>query len=105
MIDGAAATWQFTPHACRHCGGRVMRSGILFMCATCEVRCEHRPDGICGCGILPGARPAGMAFGPFTCVPNPARGPSNPAAIGIRYGAEEPTPAAAAAARGGALTP
>jgi hypothetical protein len=78
--------WALTPHACRHCGGRVLQSGIHFMCATCESRCTHLPNGICGCGMLPGATPKGEQRGPFTCVANPSKGPSSPAAIVVRYG-------------------
>lgn len=86
MTDGAEG-WSLTAHACRHCGGRVLRSGVHFMCANCESRCSHQPSGVCGCGLFPGAKPKGSATGPFACIPNPARGPSSPAAIVIRYGA------------------
>lgn len=78
--------WNLTAHACRHCGGRVLQQGIFFMCATCETRCTHLPSGVCGCGMLPGARPKGSPEGPFTCVANPSKGPSSPAAIVVRYG-------------------
>ncbi len=80
-----AAGWSLTAHACRHCGGRVLNQGIHFMCATCETRCTYLPSGVCGCGMLPGAAPNGQA-GPFTCVANPAPGPSSPARIVVRYG-------------------
>ena len=84
-----AEGWTLTTHACRFCGGRVLQSGIWFMCATCEARCTHAPIGICGCGIMPAARPKGAPQGPFTCAPNPNRGPSSPAVYVVRYGAEE----------------
>lgn len=84
----SAEGWSLTAHACRHCGGRVLRSGIYYLCATCESRCSHNPSGICGCGMLPGAKPKNSPQGPFVCTPNPARGPSSPAAIVIRYGAD-----------------
>ena len=82
LADG----WALTAHACRHCGGRVMQAGVHFMCATCESRCAHNPSGICGCGMFPSARAKGSANGLFTCIANPTRGPSSPAAIVVRYG-------------------
>lgn len=80
--------WTLTAHACRHCGGRVLQSGIHFMCATCESRCSRNPAGICGCGMFPCVRPKGSAAGLFACIVNPSRGPSSPAAIVVRYGAD-----------------
>lgn len=87
-IDGGPAQgWSLTAHACRYCGGRILRSGIYFMCATCEARCSHASTGICGCGMTPDVRPKGSPQGPFVCTGNPTRGPSSPAAIVILHGA------------------
>ena len=80
------AEWTLTAHACRHCGGRVMQSGLHFVCATCESRCTRVASGICGCGLFPGARPKGSERGLFTCIENPTRGPPSPAAIVVRFG-------------------
>ena len=81
------AGWNLTAHGCRYCGSRVLQSAIHFMCASCECRCVHNPSGICGCGMFPSARPKGAASGVFMCIGNPARGPSSPAVIVVRFGA------------------
>jgi hypothetical protein len=86
-VSKGSEGWNLTAHACRHCGGRVIQSGVHFICATCESQCAHNPRGICGCGMFPSARPKGRASGLFTCIANPTRGPSSPAAIVVRYGA------------------
>lgn len=80
------AGWSLTAHACRFCGGRVLQSGIWFMCATCESRCTYSPVGICGCGMFPSARTKSSNV--FRCIANPTPGPSCPARIVVRYGAE-----------------
>ncbi len=42
------ALWSFTAHACRWCGGRMMRCGAMLVCATCEIRCELGSERISG---------------------------------------------------------
>ena len=73
----------------------MLVAGDRYRCSVCEVECKGRPDGICGCGLLPGRRPMGKArpTSPFRCVANPARGPQSPAAIVISRG-EAPVEAA-----------
>ncbi len=73
-------------HACRHCGGRVLRAvqdGDQYRCASCKAVTMGGPAGICGCGLLPGNR-AGMRR--FHCGPNPDEGPKSPSEIALLFG-------------------
>lgn len=59
----AAPAWSMVDHACQHCGGRVLQRGEVYRCGTCGVESRGAPNGICGCGILPGLRPRPAAIG------------------------------------------
>ena len=84
------ATWTITPHVCRVCLSRVLRSGPTFRCSSCEAEAAGSPTAICGCGVAVGpiAMRAGRA-GSFRCGRNPRRGPDSPAQIAILFGDPE----------------
>ena len=85
--DDASSTggtsFQLVPHACKYCGGRVLRSGDTFRCGGCAAVTMGEPHGICGCGILPGYR---TGLRRFSCGVNPERGPKSPSEIVILFG-------------------
>lgn len=78
--------YSLAPHACRHCGGRVLQSGDMFRCGGCGAVAMGSPSGICGCGLL---RSRGSNHAGFRCVANPARSPQSPAEIVIEFGEVE----------------
>ena len=43
--------WRLTYHACRSCGGRIMRAidGELFRCVDCELSAPELAE-VCACG-------------------------------------------------------
>lgn len=94
MVDA----WQFAPHCCRACLGRVMQCQDIFRCADCGAEASGKSEAICGCGLLPGPLAARMGHvgGTVRCGPNPRRGPASPAEIVILFG-DAPAPKAAAA--------
>ena len=83
-----ADTWVLVEHCCRGCLGRVIQREATFRCADCGAAAARRPDGICGCGLLPDAMRArsGRSSDIFRCGPNPRRTPENPAEIVILFG-------------------
>jgi hypothetical protein len=87
MSDG----WNFIPHACRACLGRLLERGGVIRCAECGAEACGGPEALCGCGItVEGARePLG-----FRCELNQARGPASPSEIVIVFGADGPSTAA-----------
>lgn len=87
--------WAIEPHACRHCGGRILRRGNLFRCAGCGIEARDRVSAICGCGLYPAARRGRASSGPFRCGPNPSRGPQSPAEIVILCGGDPAAPGGA----------
>lgn len=96
MAREETTAWTIVDHACRHCGGRVLQRGDVYRCGTCGVESRSAPNGICGCGILPGLRPRPTgaiaqkpAQGPYRCVRNPSPSVHNPAEIVIMFGADE----------------
>ncbi len=81
--------WRMTDHACRHCGGRILRKrterGAVYCCAGCEVQSVGDHRVICACGVRVAAGP-NRGMSPFRCVVVAERRPDHPARIGIAYG-------------------
>jgi len=44
--------WQVTDHACRSCGGRILRAveSGLYTCADCDLSAPEL-QGVCCCGV------------------------------------------------------
>jgi hypothetical protein len=80
------ARWAMTDHACRHCLGRILRSGTTFRCSVCEVEGRGEAESICGCGIKVAGRSGTQADMGFRCAPNPKRSPTSPAVTIIEFG-------------------
>ena len=79
-----AEVWTVVDHACRGCGGRVLRRGDIFRCSSCEAESKGNPTGICGCGM---AGPDGKLG--FRCKRNPARTLASRVAVVIAYEGSE----------------
>lgn len=102
--ESSGTAYLLTPHACRHCGGRVLRSGDTYRCSGCAVVTMGAPEGICGCGVLAswGSKPPRTREPkaptkapevshwkgprPFRCMLNPDRSAKNPSEVVIAFG-------------------
>lgn len=87
------STWSWADHVCRNCLSRLVKRDApdgppVFECGNCTLSAKDKPDGICGCGILP--KPSSGKASPtaprFRCVPNPNRTVGTSAAVVIQWG-------------------
>lgn len=81
--------WIMTDHACRHCGGRILRRRAeprpLVMCAGCEVQAVSDQRALCARGVAIAVGPArGRHL--YRCVRVEARSVHNPARVQIVFG-------------------
>lgn len=69
--------WDFEPHLCRTCRGRIMSrtngDTVEYRCASCGNRGADHVDDVCCCGVTWGTHGHVLV-----CQKNPVRGPQVP---------------------------